>query len=171
MTAPSGKEGWAEAIRGSAAAATQGLVGVGSWGPVNSVIPGTTLADVSLSLGVPQIRTYDIATLADQLPSQVNLGHPDNHRHHRDLHGLVQPPRQQSFPVAPQARLGSRRNANAIAGRAGSLPAVTSPPLASFRSISLPVANARRPRCSGLRNRWRQIPPCTLWRPILLSSN
>lgn len=40
----------------------EGLVGVGSWGPVNSIIPVTNSADCALSLGVPTVRTYDIAT-------------------------------------------------------------------------------------------------------------
>jgi hypothetical protein len=39
-----------------------GLVGVGSWGPVNSVINGSTPYDVSLSIGPPLVRTYDMAS-------------------------------------------------------------------------------------------------------------
>lgn len=40
----------------------EGLVGVGSWGPVNAIIPGSQSIDVSLSLGNPIIRNYDIAS-------------------------------------------------------------------------------------------------------------
>ena len=39
-----------------------GIVGVGSWGPTNSLIPISNPTDCALSLGWPQIRTYDIAT-------------------------------------------------------------------------------------------------------------
>lgn len=38
-----------------------GLVGVGSWGPVNSTINISAPADCATKLGVPMIRTYDIA--------------------------------------------------------------------------------------------------------------
>lgn len=38
----------------------EGLVGVASWGPVNSLIPATAVTDGALSMGPPQIRTYDI---------------------------------------------------------------------------------------------------------------
>lgn len=40
----------------------EGLVGVGSWGPTNALIPATQSSDAALSIGVPQIRTYDIAS-------------------------------------------------------------------------------------------------------------
>lgn len=40
----------------------EGLIGVGSWGPVGALIPGTQQSDVAISVGVPQIRKYDIAT-------------------------------------------------------------------------------------------------------------
>ncbi len=39
-----------------------GLVGVGSWGPVNAVIPGSKPDDVALSVGYPMIRSYDLAS-------------------------------------------------------------------------------------------------------------
>ena len=38
-----------------------GLVGVGSWGPVNSVIQVSQPTDCAVKLGVPQIRAHDIA--------------------------------------------------------------------------------------------------------------
>jgi hypothetical protein len=40
----------------------EGLVGVGSWGPVGTLIPATATPDASLSIGPPTIRPYDIAT-------------------------------------------------------------------------------------------------------------
>jgi hypothetical protein len=40
----------------------EGLVGVGSWGPVGALIPATEVSDAALSIGYPQIRTYDIAS-------------------------------------------------------------------------------------------------------------
>ena len=40
----------------------EGLVGVASWGPVNSLIPATQSADAALSLGPPVVRTHDIAS-------------------------------------------------------------------------------------------------------------
>jgi hypothetical protein len=40
----------------------EGLIGVGSWGPTNSIIPVTQSADCAISLGTPLVRTYDIAT-------------------------------------------------------------------------------------------------------------
>jgi hypothetical protein len=40
----------------------EGLVGVGSWGPLNSIIPGSKSNDVVLSVGPPVIRSYDLAT-------------------------------------------------------------------------------------------------------------
>jgi hypothetical protein len=39
-----------------------GLVGVGSWGQPNTLIPGAEPYDVSLSIGPPVIRPYDIAS-------------------------------------------------------------------------------------------------------------
>jgi hypothetical protein len=40
----------------------EGLVGVGSWGPLNALIPGSKPADVALTVGPPKIRKYDIAS-------------------------------------------------------------------------------------------------------------
>lgn len=40
----------------------EGLVGVGSWGPLNALIPGSRSVDVAVSLGTPIIRNYDIAS-------------------------------------------------------------------------------------------------------------
>lgn len=40
----------------------EGLVGVGSWGPLNSVIPVSKPTDCALALGPPVIRSYDIAS-------------------------------------------------------------------------------------------------------------
>lgn len=40
----------------------EGLVGVGSWGPLNSIIPVSKPTDCALVLGPPVIRTYDIAS-------------------------------------------------------------------------------------------------------------
>lgn len=40
----------------------EGLVGVGSWGPLNSIIPVSKPTDCALALGPPIIRTYDIAS-------------------------------------------------------------------------------------------------------------
>lgn len=40
----------------------EGLVGVGSWGPLNSIIPGSKPNDVALAIGPPVIRPYDIAS-------------------------------------------------------------------------------------------------------------
>jgi hypothetical protein len=40
----------------------EGLVGVGSWGPLNSLIPVSKPVDCAVQLGTPQIRTYDIAS-------------------------------------------------------------------------------------------------------------
>lgn len=40
----------------------EGLVGVGSWGPLNSNIPGSKLSDIVLAIGPPTIRNYDIAS-------------------------------------------------------------------------------------------------------------
>lgn len=37
-----------------------GLVGVASWGPVNSIIPASAVVDGALQMGPPQIRKYDI---------------------------------------------------------------------------------------------------------------
>lgn len=39
-----------------------GLIGVGSWGPTNAIIPGSTSLDVSLSVGNPTVRTADLAS-------------------------------------------------------------------------------------------------------------
>ena len=39
-----------------------GLVGVGSWGPLNSLIAVTNQLDCALKIGTPQVRNYDIAT-------------------------------------------------------------------------------------------------------------
>jgi hypothetical protein len=43
----------------------EGLVGVGSWGPVNAIIPVSKSADCATQLGVPMIRTYDIASYVE----------------------------------------------------------------------------------------------------------
>ena len=54
----------------------EGMVGVGSWGPVNSVIVGTNQGDCASNLGTPQIRFADIAThveAACQMGSAVNF--------------------------------------------------------------------------------------------------
>lgn len=40
----------------------EGLVGVGSWGPLNSLIPGSKPSDVALAIGPPIIRNYDLAS-------------------------------------------------------------------------------------------------------------
>lgn len=40
----------------------EGLVGVGSWGPLNSIIPVSKPTDCALALGPPLIRNYDIAS-------------------------------------------------------------------------------------------------------------
>ena len=40
----------------------EGLIGVGSWGPVNALIPATKSADAAVSIGPPTVRPYDIAT-------------------------------------------------------------------------------------------------------------
>lgn len=40
----------------------EGLVGVGSWGPLNALIPVSKPTDCSLVLGQPVIRNYDIAS-------------------------------------------------------------------------------------------------------------
>lgn len=40
----------------------EGLVGVGSWGPLNSIIPGSKPSDVLLAIGPPVIRNYDLAS-------------------------------------------------------------------------------------------------------------
>lgn len=40
----------------------EGLVGVGSWGPLNSIIPASKSIDAALSIGTPIIRNYDIAS-------------------------------------------------------------------------------------------------------------
>lgn len=40
----------------------EGLVGVGSWGPTNSLIPMSGLTDAALLVGPPKIRNYDIAS-------------------------------------------------------------------------------------------------------------
>ncbi|SHG91699.1 hypothetical protein [Bradyrhizobium erythrophlei] len=40
----------------------EGLVGVGSWGPLNARIPMSTPADAALNVGPPVIRPYDIST-------------------------------------------------------------------------------------------------------------
>lgn len=40
----------------------EGLVGVGSWGPLNAVIPVTNSNDCALQIGVPTIRNADIAS-------------------------------------------------------------------------------------------------------------
>src|SRR6516165_1223045 len=39
-----------------------GLVGVGSWGPLNSLIPVSKPLDCTLQLGTPKIRLHDIAS-------------------------------------------------------------------------------------------------------------
>ena len=39
-----------------------GIVGVGSWGPVNSIILASTPNDCAIRCGVPTVRTHDIAT-------------------------------------------------------------------------------------------------------------
>jgi hypothetical protein len=38
------------------------LVGVGSWGPLNALIPVSKPNDCALALGPPVIRTYDISS-------------------------------------------------------------------------------------------------------------
>lgn len=40
----------------------EGLVGVASWGPLNSQIPISKPADAALSIGPPAIRTYDLSS-------------------------------------------------------------------------------------------------------------
>jgi len=40
----------------------EGLVGVGSWGPLNSIIPVSKSVDAAVSLGTPVIRNYDISS-------------------------------------------------------------------------------------------------------------
>lgn len=40
----------------------EALVGVGSWGPLNAIIPVSKPADTAVSLGTPVIRNYDIAS-------------------------------------------------------------------------------------------------------------
>jgi hypothetical protein len=40
----------------------EGLVGVGSWGPTNALIPVSKSSDCAVSLGVPMIRNNDIAS-------------------------------------------------------------------------------------------------------------
>lgn len=40
----------------------EGLVGVGSWGPLNSIIPVSKPTDCALAIGPPVIRNYDVAT-------------------------------------------------------------------------------------------------------------
>src|SRR5574337_1828215 len=40
----------------------QGLVGVGSWGPLNALIPASKPADAAVNIGVPIVRSYDIAS-------------------------------------------------------------------------------------------------------------
>jgi hypothetical protein len=40
----------------------EGLVGVASWGPTNSIIPATQVSDAALSLGPPTIRNNDIVS-------------------------------------------------------------------------------------------------------------
>jgi hypothetical protein len=40
----------------------EGLVGVGSWGPLNALIPVSKSSDCAISIGTPQIRSGDIAS-------------------------------------------------------------------------------------------------------------
>ena len=40
----------------------EGLVGVGSWGPLNALIPVSAPADCAIQLGVPMVRNNDIAS-------------------------------------------------------------------------------------------------------------
>lgn len=40
----------------------EGVVGVGSWGPVNALIPVSTQDDAAVAIGVPMVRKYDVAT-------------------------------------------------------------------------------------------------------------
>jgi hypothetical protein len=40
----------------------EGLVGVGSWGPLNALIPVSKPADAALAIGPPVIRTYDLSS-------------------------------------------------------------------------------------------------------------
>ena len=40
----------------------EGMVGVGSWGPLNALIPGSKSNDVALSVGPPVIRPSDLAS-------------------------------------------------------------------------------------------------------------
>lgn len=40
----------------------EGLVGVGSWGPLNSIIPVSKPSDAALSIGPPINRTYDMSS-------------------------------------------------------------------------------------------------------------
>jgi len=54
----------------------EAMVGVGSWGPVNSIIVGTNEGDCTAKLGTPQVRFADIAThveAACQLGAAINF--------------------------------------------------------------------------------------------------
>lgn len=54
----------------------EGLVGVGSWGPLNAIIPVSKSSDCATSLGVPTVRSYDIASYveaASQVGSQIGF--------------------------------------------------------------------------------------------------
>jgi hypothetical protein len=43
----------------------EGLVGVGSWGPLNALIPVSKSVDCATQIGVPTIRNYDIASYVE----------------------------------------------------------------------------------------------------------
>jgi len=54
----------------------EGLVGVGSWGQLNSLIPISKPQDCAINLGVPKVRNYDIASYvaaATQVGSEVGF--------------------------------------------------------------------------------------------------
>ena len=54
----------------------EGMVGVGSWGPVNAAIIATNEGDTAGKLGTPQVRAYDIAThvaAACQMGNAINF--------------------------------------------------------------------------------------------------